>query len=144
MSAKVWGDEMVFLRAPSSRYVMKYLALLFALVFLLFAGWQYNDPDPLLWGAVYLIAAYVSFRAFQGRFNREMLVVLLVWSAAWAVSSWSQMTSYEGFFTQGEGIAMKTPNQELAREASGLGVVAMVYALFLVVSRRSIVASKKY
>jgi len=113
-------------------HAMKYLALLFALVFLLFAGWQYNDPDPLLWGAVYLIAAYVSFRAFQGRFNREMLVVLLVWSAAWALSSWSQITSYEGFFTQGEGLSMKTPNQELAREASGLGIVAVVYAIFLV------------
>lgn len=115
---------------------MKYLALFLTLVFVLFAGWQYNDPDPLLWGAIYGIAAYVSFRAFQGRFNREMLVVLLVWSAAWAVSSWSQMTDYEGFFTQGQGLAMKTPNQELAREASGLGIVAVAYAIYLVMGRK--------
>jgi len=118
---------------------MKYLALFFFLAFVWFAVLQYNDPDPLLWGAVYLIAAYVSFRAFQGRFNREMLVVLLIWSLAWAVSSWSQMTSYEGFLTQGQGLAMKTPNQELAREASGLGMVALAYGVFLV---KSIVNSR--
>lgn len=111
---------------------MKYVALVLSLVFVLFAGWQYNDPDRLLWGAIYLIAAYVSFRAFRGHYNRELLVVLLVWSAAWALSSWSQMTSYEGFFTQGQGLSMKTPNQELAREASGLGIVALAYALYLV------------
>lgn len=115
---------------------MKYLALFFALAFVWFAVLQYNDPDPLLWGAVYLIATYVSFRAFQGKFNREMLAVLLVWSIAWAVSSWSQMTSYDGFFTQGQGMNMKTPNQELAREASGLGVVALAYGVFLGMSWR--------
>ncbi|OZI08042.1 hypothetical protein BWI93_11475 [Siphonobacter sp. BAB-5385] len=110
---------------------MKYLALLLVPVFVLFAGWQYNDPDPLLWGTIYLLAAYAAFRAFQGKFNREMLLVLLIWSAAWAISSWSQMTAWEGFFSEGEGLTMKTPNQELAREACGLGIVAVAYLLFV-------------
>lgn len=110
---------------------MNYLALFFVPVFLLFAGWQYNDPDPILWGITYLIPAYVAWRAFQGHFNREMLVVLLIWSSGWAISSWSQMTAYEGFFTAHAGLAMKTPNQELAREASGLGICAVAYGLFL-------------
>ncbi|MBO9637963.1 MAG: transmembrane 220 family protein [Siphonobacter aquaeclarae] len=111
---------------------MKYLFLLLVFVFLLFAGWQYNDPDPLLWITVYLIAAYNSLRAFQGKANREALFLLTLWTVAWAFTSWWQMTAWEGFVTEGEGLTMKSMNQELAREACGLGIVAVSYLLILV------------
>jgi hypothetical protein len=114
---------------------MNYLALVLTLVFVLFAGWQYNDPDPVLWITLYLIAAYASWRAYRGQFNREMLGVLLVLTGTWGLSSWLQMTAWEGFIT--ESIQMKTMNQELAREAVGLWICSAAFGLFLLMSRRS-------
>lgn len=116
---------------PLTAMRMKYLFLILVFVFVLFAGWQYNDPDPLLWITVYLIAAWCSFRAFQGHVNREALVLLALWAVAWALTSWWQMTAWEGFVSEGEGLTMKTENQELAREACGLGIVAVGYLLML-------------
>ncbi|MFC0184041.1 Transmembrane family 220, helix [Pseudarcicella hirudinis] len=107
---------------------MKYLALLFVPIFLLFAGWQYNDPDPVLWIPIYLIAAYAAFQAFRGQSNPEMLVVLFIMSFAGGLNSWQQMTAWEGFVT--DGLSMKTVNQELAREAWGLWICSGAYLLF--------------
>lgn len=101
---------------------MKYIALIFTFIFLLFAGWQYNDPDPILWIPIYLIAAYANFRTYQGKANPEMLLVLIVMSFAAGMNTWSMMSAWEGFFSEGAGISMKTLNQELAREACGLWI----------------------
>ncbi|MFN8356865.1 MAG: transmembrane 220 family protein [Spirosomataceae bacterium] len=109
---------------------MKYVALFFSLVFVLFAGWQYNDPDPVLWIPIYGIAAYVSWRAYQQKFNLELLAVLLVISLAGAINLWLQMTAWEGVMT--DGLAMKTPNQELARESMGLGICSAVFLVYYV------------
>lgn len=115
---------------------MRYLALLLVFVFLLFAAWQVNDPDPVLWIPLYLLPAYVAYRAFQGHFNRELLVILLLGSLAGALNTWLQMSGWEGFFSEGQGLAMKTPNQELAREGSGLAICAVAYGIFLAMSGR--------
>ncbi len=114
---------------------MKYLALLFVPIFLLFAGWQYNDPDSVLWYAIYLIPAYTALRAFQQRSNPELLVVLLLLSLAGGYTLWAQMTAWEGFFSEGAGISMKSVNQELAREACGLWICSFSYALFWVMNK---------
>lgn len=110
---------------------MRYLALLFVLIFLLSAAVQYNDPDGPLWAAHYLVAAYVALRFYQGKINTELLSVLLLFTLAWAAGSLLQLTAWEGFMTPGAGMAMKTPNQELAREAGGLLITALAYGLFL-------------
>jgi hypothetical protein len=115
---------------------MNYLALALVPVFLLFAGWQYNDPDPLLWMTLYGITAYTAWRAYRGQSNPELLVVLLLLTAAWGLSSWLQMTAWEGFIT--ESIQMKTQNQELAREAVGLWLCSAAFGLFLAMRRRRV------
>ncbi len=97
---------------------MKYISLFLVVMFLLFAGWQLNDPDPVLWVTIYLVAAYVSFRAYQGKFNQELLLVLAVSAATAATNSFLQITAWEGMGL--EDLSMKTMNQELAREAFGL------------------------
>jgi ABC-type maltose transport system permease subunit len=108
---------------------MKYISLLLFLMFLLFAGWQYNDPDPILWIPIYGIAAYCALMAYLGKSNKEMLIILVLISAAAALNSWLQMTAWEGVIT--EGLAMKTVNQELAREALGLGICSISFLFFL-------------
>ena len=116
---------------------MRYIALLFVPIFLLFAGWQYNDPDPVLWIPIYLVPAYTALKAFFKQNNIELLVILLLVSICAGLNTWLQMSAWEGFFTDGEGISMKTINQELAREACGLWICSVAYLLFLVMALTS-------
>ena len=116
---------------------MKYIALIFTIIFILFAGLQYNDPDPMLWIPIYLIAAYATFRTYQGKANPEMLLVLIVLSFAGGINSWNMMTAWEGFFTEGAGMSMKSHNQELAREAFGLWIVTISFMTCWEINRYS-------
>ncbi|MDQ3047269.1 MAG: transmembrane 220 family protein [Bacteroidota bacterium] len=109
---------------------MKYLALIFLIVFLWFAYLQINDPDPIWWITVYLVAAYVSYKAFRNEYSFELLRILIVLYLSYALTSWLGMTKFEGFFTEGEGMEMKTMNQELAREACGLGICIFVFLIY--------------
>jgi hypothetical protein len=47
---------------------MKIFNLAFAILFVVCAGLQYNDPDPYLWIPIYMYAAVLCFLAFRGRF----------------------------------------------------------------------------
>lgn len=117
---------------------MKYFALAFVLIYLLFSYWQLNDPDPVWWTTLYLIPAYLSFRAFQQKFNKEMLITVSLLYVAYAIQSLLQVSVYEGYFSQGGGLEMKTPNQELVREASGLGICVFTFVIYLVYSYRKV------
>lgn len=105
------------------------LSLVFAITFVGFAAVQYNDEDGmiLVWILAYLVPAYVSFSAFRGKFNKELLVVVLLAALAGAIN----------FFPYGhfEGVAlkegMKTPFIESARESLGLAIVAAVASIHL-------------
>lgn len=110
---------------------MRYIALLFGLIFLLFAYWQFNDPDPVWWITVYLVSAYCSYQAFMRKSNIELLAVLAVLYAAGTLNAWLQMTAWEGFFTDGAGLTMKTMNQELARESAGMAICLLAVLLYL-------------
>lgn len=47
---------------------MKTLNRIFTLLFILFAGLQYNDPDPYVWIPIYLYAALLCGLASKGRY----------------------------------------------------------------------------
>ena len=113
---------------------MKYVHLVLFLVFLLFACWQYNDPDPILWITIYGIAAYCAFKAFKNQSNRELLQILIILSLAAGLNSWLQMTAWEGVITG--TISMKTNNQELAREALGLVICALSFLTALITQKK--------
>ncbi|MES2592696.1 MAG: transmembrane 220 family protein [Bacteroidota bacterium] len=111
---------------------MRYISLFFFVIFLLFAYWQFNDPDPIWWVTIYLIAAFVSFRAFQNKYSPETLILLSVLYLAYASNSFLQITHYEGFFSEGGGLSMKSTNQELAREVSGLLICVFTFVIYSV------------
>ncbi len=115
---------------------MPYIALFFVIIFLWFAYLQFNDPDPVLWVVLYLIPVYVSLMAFLRKTNRELLIVLSVFYTSYAINSGLQMTQWEGFFTEGSGMEMKSVNQELAREAVGLMIAVFTYLVLIVLSFR--------
>jgi hypothetical protein len=54
---------------------MKTVNILLSACFLLFAGLQYNDPDPWLWIPIYLYAATACALAARGKAPRPMLIL---------------------------------------------------------------------
>jgi len=107
--------------------------ILFTIVFILFAYWQLNDPDPILWVPIYATASYVAFQSYRDQLNSELVIVLFILTTAAGIQLWSEMTAWEGFIT--DGLSMKTINQELAREAVGLWIVSFAFALFYFIKR---------
>ena len=55
---------------------MKIFNIVFAILFLGFAALQYNDPDPLVWIAIYMAMFAVCLLAFKQR-NYKILNILL-------------------------------------------------------------------
>jgi hypothetical protein len=47
---------------------MKILNSILFVVFILSAAVQYNDPDPLLWGIIYLYTAAICYLAIKGKY----------------------------------------------------------------------------
>ena len=54
---------------------MKIFNLVFALLFVVCAVLQYNDPDPLLWIPIYMYAAILCFFAFRGKYYTTAMIV---------------------------------------------------------------------
>ena len=58
-------------------YAMKITALILSLLFVLFAGFQYNDPDGWVWILLYGNIAILCFMAFLGKFFKLWSIVSL-------------------------------------------------------------------
>lgn len=57
----------------TTHIIIRYSHLFFAILFVLFAVVQLNDPDAGLWMATYSAAALVSLLSFLGKTNRKVL-----------------------------------------------------------------------
>lgn len=112
--------------------IQTYLGATFAIIFVLFAYWQLNDPDPILWVPKYGVAAFVSIQAFRHKINKELLIVLFILFTTAGLQIWLAMTAWEGFIT--DGLSMKTLNQELAREAVGLWITSASFVIYFVLN----------
>lgn len=117
-----------------TKQAISMIGILFTIIFLLFTYWQFNDPDPILWVPIYGTAVYVSFQAFRGFVNKELVAVLFVLSTMAGIQLWVEMTAWEGFMT--DGLAMKTMNQELAREAVGLWIASFSLAIYYLLEKK--------
>ena len=56
-----------------------------AVLFFLFTAVQFNDPDPLLWIAIYGIVGLVSIGAFFGKYHQYTLISLLLIITVWSL-----------------------------------------------------------
>jgi len=52
---------------------MRIFNIVFALLFVIFAALQYNDPDPWLWMPVYLYGALLCWLGFKGKYYPFLL-----------------------------------------------------------------------
>lgn len=102
----------------------------FSLLFLLFAYWQWNDPDPEMWVSIYGFASIMSALAAFGRYPIPLLLTgaiagfigcLYFFPASvseWVLQEWQQ-----------QDLSMKTLDMEEARESFGLLIISVFLGL---------------
>ena len=101
--------------------------VLLSLMFIVFAGLQYNDPDPEVWMPIYLLFAVLCVVVIFRPLHKIVCVVLLVACIAGAFYLWPD--KYEGVVMP----MSHKPNIENARESLGLLICAAAdcWLLFL-------------
>lgn len=109
----------------------QYIAFIFGLIFLLFAYFQINDPDPIIWIAIYLLASLVSFAFFFGYKNNGLLIFLCLDYLAGAIYFFP-FNHFKGLDLNNFAMKAQGVEIEFARESFGLGIcfLVMVYLLF--------------
>lgn len=106
---------------------MKILNLVLAAMFLLFAAFQYNDPDPIQWAALYLLSMAVCILAAINQPNKYLIYIGLIISTLWAINLSSDFFAWvkEGMPTVTGTMKAENPHIELVREFGGLFLTAI-------------------
>ncbi len=97
----------------------QYDGLILALLFAVFGGLQYNDPDALTWVLIYGGAAVISFGTYLKKVPKLLLWVVMVIFLVAAGMFWPE--KYQGLSLENG----YTPAIEEARESLGLGICAV-------------------
>ena len=105
---------------------------LLAGIFILFAAFQYNDPDFYIWIPIYLIVGVLILLYDQGKFNLRLTQILL---AAYIIGmscyypdvvSWIQ----NGTPSIANSMQAESPFIEFIREFFGLGICVVALGLY--------------
>lgn len=100
------------------------------LAFLLFAYWQFNDPDPEIWVSVYVYGAIMSGLAATERYPLIPLltgaVLCLLGSLYFFPQSVSDWVAQEW---EQQDLSMKTMDMEEARESFGLMIIFIITSI---------------
>lgn len=115
---------------------MKVLYIILAIMFLLFALLQWNDPDPLAWIILYGYMAVICLMAAWGNVRTWPLVVGLVCYGFYALllasSFWIWITSPDKTLLFDEFAKMQNQYIEETREFLGLLICLGVLATVLI------------
>lgn len=113
---------------------MKYLSILFALMFMAFAALQVNDHDPVLWILIYGAMAVVSVMAIFDYYNGKLMIGLAVLFAVYMIilfpglAEWFQLNDKSVLFD--DAMKIKYPYIEESREFLGLLICQVVLAVY--------------
>lgn len=115
---------------------MRVFNLVLAVMFVIFAFLQVNDPDPLIWIAIYgLMAAacvLAAFNVYMPKALAVLMVILIAYGISYypGVSEWLSRDNKSLLF---DDIAkMQYPYIEESREFLGLLICVAVLAMHLV------------
>ena len=118
---------------------MKVLNLVLAVLFVIFAFVQVNDPDPVLWILIYGLMAVACILAAFGQIYTKVLIGLLILYAAYSfvfVSGVLQWIRSEDKSMLFDDIAkMQYPYIEESREFLGLLICVVVLIMHLVIAK---------
>ncbi|MEI9921377.1 MAG: transmembrane 220 family protein [Bacteroidota bacterium] len=120
---------------------MKILKIFFAVLFLLFALVQINDPDPLLWIVVYGSMMVVSVMSI---YNRYPLQIMVVMASGFLIMTIIYFDGFKTWFDSADRsllfddlAKMQFPYIEEAREFLGLLICIAVLIFYFYLSQRS-------
>ena len=124
---------------------MKATNLVLAVMFMLFAFVQINDPDPLLWIAIYGAMAAVCVMGAFRYYVRPLLWILLAGFLVYMVILWPGLREWLQQDNLGvlfdEGMKMQFPYVEESREFLGLLICVIVLIVQILRSRRTTVSA---
>lgn len=111
---------------------MRFFNIFFIIVFILFAGLQYNDPDPYIWIPIYLYASYLCYQALSKIYHPTLYIIGLVAYLGYAVYLFFDKTGVLDWVREhhSESIVQtmkaEKPWIEETREFGGLVIVLLV------------------
>jgi Ca2+/Na+ antiporter len=106
------------------RILFKILAIVFCLLFLVSAVLQYNDPDPIIWMLIYVVAMVITILFLIDMLSMRVLLIAML--CAFLGFLYIFPDKFEGFEI-GKG---DIKNIEEGREAFGLLLMAIAFGLF--------------
>jgi hypothetical protein len=121
---------------------MKIFNLVFAILFVVCAALQYNDPDPYLWMPIYLYGAVLCWFAFRGKYYSNAMLVGIAVYALYAlylfftddgVVDWVNKHEAESLT---QSMKASTPWIEDTREFFGLCILSFVLLMDYLYARR--------
>jgi hypothetical protein len=120
---------------------MRILNFILAVLFLLFAFVQINDPDPVIWiliyGAMAVLCIMAIFNFYPIKFTIGLLVLYVLYSIVYlpGVLEWLKQDNKALLFD--DVAKMQYPYVESAREFLGLLICIIVLVFFVVRARRT-------
>jgi hypothetical protein len=132
----------VFLHLAANRnfFFMRIVNFVLAVMFLLFAFVQINDPDPVIWiliyGAMAVLSIMAIFKFYPTKFTIGLLVVYILYSFVFipGVLEWLKQDDKSMLFD--DVAKMQYPYVEEAREFLGLFICIIVLIFFVIRARR--------
>lgn len=125
---------------------MRIVNFLLAVMFLLFAFLQINDPDPVIWiliyGAMAVLSVMAIFSFYPTRFILALMIVYIGYSTVYfpGVVEWFRSDDKAMLFD--DVAKMQYPYIEESREFLGLLICIAVLIFYLLKSRNSRTAVK--
>jgi hypothetical protein len=119
---------------------MRIVSFLLAVMFLVFAFVQINDPDPVIWILIYGAMAVISIMAIFNFYPFKVMIGLVVLYIAYSivylpgVLEWLKQDDKSLLFD--DVAKMQYPYVEQAREFLGLMICIVVLVIFIVRARR--------
>ena len=128
---------------------MKIFNWFFIVTFVVFAGLQYNDPDPYIWMPIYLYAALLCWFSIKNKFKPIAYWVGFTVYGAYGVYKvfdengivdWIKKHNAQNI---AETMKAETPWVEESREFFGLVILIIVLLINYIYLKRSKTASEK-
>ncbi|MFN4808776.1 MAG: transmembrane 220 family protein [Bacteroidota bacterium] len=122
---------------------MKMFNLVAAILFVLFAGLQYNDPDPYIWIPIYVVSAYVCFQTYKGKFDRFSHWIIVAFCLIYAVRLMIDPNGVIAWFKEHDAEnlvqSMKAtkPWIEQTREFGGLLIILLVTSVNIIANKKA-------
>ena len=122
---------------------MKIFNLVAAILFVLFAGLQYNDPDPYIWIPIYVVSAYVCFQTYKAKFDRFSHWIIVAFCLIYAVRLMIDPNGVIAWFKEHDAEnlvqSMKAtkPWIEQTREFGGLLIILLVTSVNIIANKKA-------